>query len=136
VKEGSMTASTLHRPPKARITLRLQGFTSLIAGVALLVAAVPLARAMGVARPGAVALAGVFFTIFGADALGSAVARRLRRVNVLPFAVVDAACAAGILLLLAAGSSAFTSLGLAILTTGAATLGWFALTGFRATRAL
>ena len=132
-----MTVPVLHQPPPpARTTLRLQGLASLIAGIALLLAAVPLAHAMGVARPSAVALAGVFFTIYGADALGSAVARRLRRVNVLPFAVVDAACAVGILLLLAAGSSAFTSVGLAILAGGAAILGWFAFTGFRATRAL
>lgn len=136
VRKARRARKAPHTGLPARETLRLNGYASIAAGLALLVGAVPIARGAGIERPALLAIAGLFFTIYGLDALGSALARKLRRVNVLPFAVFDAICAAGILVLLSSSAEALTFLGRFLFVGGSATLGWFALAEFRAARTL
>jgi len=118
----------------ARLVLRLNALAALVAGVAMLLLAGPIARAAGISDGTVLAVIGVVLLAFGSNELAVAVGRRLRRIDVRLFALTDLACVAAGVALIVARPVVLTFLERGLVAGVAGVLAWFAVAGFRAAR--
>ena len=119
---------------RARAIVRLNGFASIVWALLMFVIVVPLADRVGMTRLGSALLGAVILLIGGGQVLLSE-GRRLRRTHVIPFALLNAACASGCVALLA-GSNVLWTPARVVIAAAAVTFGWFAVTESRAARSL
>jgi sulfite exporter TauE/SafE len=121
--------------PSPRDLLRVNAYAAIGLGVAALFLAEQIARALGLHGAFLPAVAGVAIILFGIDALGFSVGRRLRKLHMLPFVAADvAACIAAVIVLIAADP--LSSPGRAVVVLAALSFGWFAYAELRAMRSL
>src|SRR5207247_1292018 len=111
---------------RAREIVRLNGFTSIVWAFLMFVIVVPLADRVGMTRLGSALLGAAILLIGGGQVLLSE-GRRLRRTHVIPFALLNAACASGCVALLA-GSNVLWTPARVVVAAAAVTFGWFAVT--------
>lgn len=123
-----------HARPPARTLLRFNAYVSLGAGLTTVILSPAIAPSFG--RGAAlVAVVGLALIANGADAIGLALGRRLRRLHVVPFALLEAGLAAGSVGLLALVPE-ISAGGRVVLAVAAMVFGWFAILEFRAARSL
>ena len=119
---------------RAREIVRLNGFTSIVWALMMFAIVVPLADRVGMTRLGSALLGGAILLIGGGEVLLSE-GRRLRRTHVIPFALLNAACASGCVVLLTASNVLWTPARV-VVAAAAVTFGWFTVTESRAARSL
>ena len=119
---------------RARAIVRLNAFTSIGWALLMFAIVVPLADRVGMTRLGSALLGATILLIGGGQVLLSE-GRRLRRTHVIPFALLNAACASGCVALLA-GSTVLWTPARVVVAAAAVTFAWFAGTESRAARSL
>jgi hypothetical protein len=118
---------------RARDILRVNGYATIAWAALALGVLVPLANRFGASRL-EIAGFGLGVMLIGGDEVLRSVGRRLRRRHVLSFALANAICSAGCLVLLA--NVAFAGTAAVILASAAAVFGSFAIAEARVARAL
>lgn len=123
-------------PPPARTVLRLNAVLSIAGAVMLLLAARPLASALGLANAETVAWLGIGVLVVGLGALTVSLRRGIKRPSLVAFGLLDVVCVIASLAALVFAPHGMTIVGRALLAAITAIVAWFAMAELRAARRL